>query len=295
MNSNLLTELQPNFTGEIREAELLKFHTGFRIGGPARYILIPGGIEDLRQGIIWAQKKQIPYQVMGNGNSVLAHPDGYNGLIIKLVQVLNHIRIQDQKIYAGAGATISALLRQSVSHGLTGLERWWGVSSSIGGWLTRCGLAENPQLDRLIHEVYVMEPDGSISRWIEPSQLFIDGSLKGRTVVEVVFRLCKGESEEVGQLIENRQQEWAHLTQMNLPMVGPIFLPTHSDLTGIFVKAKVSGLQKGKVAFLGIGNGYLANLGGASYADVNELFIEVKERVEGVLGFHLHDGIHRLK
>lgn len=140
----------------------------------------------------------------------------------------------------------------------------------------------------------MMEPDGSISRWIEPSQLFANGGLKGRTVVEVAFRLQKGAPDEVNQLIERRQKEWAHLTQLNLPMVGPVFLPTHKDLTEAFVKAKVSGLRRGKVAFLGIGNGYLANLGGASFTDVNDLFSDVKERVEDVLGLQLRDGIHRL-
>lgn len=274
-----LEELQSFFTGEIRKNELLKYHTGLRIGGPADLLMIPQGIEDLRSAITNAGKNCISFQIIGNGTSMLAPPEGFQGWVIKLANVLNHIQVKGNRIYAGAGATMTSLIRQSVSHDLTGLEDWWGVPTTIGGWLVRMGLAKNQELDHLIQEVYLMEPDGLISRWIEPSQLFdLDRQTMG-AIVEVVFHLQVGNKREIYHKLQQRQAEWQFLTQTHLPLAGPVFLPVNSDLTPLFVQKKLSGLRRGQAAFLGVSNGYVANLGGAVYDDVLALLTEIKEKV----------------
>ncbi len=290
-----LDELQSYFTGEIRENELLKFHTGFRIGGPAKVLLIPRGIEDLRLAITWVGKRCIPYQVIGNGTSVLSHPAGYDGWVIKLANVLNHIQIKGTRVYAGAGATMTALLRHTIAHSLTGLENWWGIPTTIGGWVVKMGRCKDPELDHLIQEVYVMEPDGLITRWIEPSQLFNDETQDfKRIIVEVVFNLNHGEREEIINKIQNRQDEWRFVTQNHFPMAGPVFFSTERDLTEVFVKHEVSGLRRGQAAFLGIGSGYVANLGEAAYNDVLALLKDIREKIV-IPDFNLREGLFLLK
>lgn len=290
---NSILDLKPSLTGDIRLDEPLRFHTGFRIGGPAKVMLIPRGIEDLRQAIAWAGKQGVPIQVIGNGTSIICDQAGYDGLIIKIVHVLNHISIKGVKVYAGAGATMTALNRQAINWGLTGLEDWWGISSSIGGWLIRMGLAKNPALDHLISEVYVMEPDGYITRWIEPSQLFFkynDDQLK-KIIVEVVFNLKVDSQKQISEKIAKRQAQWDFLTQTCLPLAGPVFLSSENDFTEFFVQEQVSGLNRGKVAFLGVGNGYMANLGGGDYQDVLLLLSALKKKLNSNLKFNLIDGL----
>ena len=291
--SPFLSSLPENFSGEIKENELLKYHTGFRMGGPASLMLIPGGIGDLRQSLVWAGKNRIPCRVMGNGSSILAHPDGFKGLVIKVANALNHIRIKGKQIYAGAGASMRALLRKARNHGLTGLEEWWGTPSSVGGWFMRMGRVKNPHLDHLIQEVYIMEPDGSISRWIEPSKLFKnDGTLDG-VVVEVVFRLKTGIKEVMERRIQIKESEWDFLTQTDLPLAGPVFL-SKEDLTEVFIKAQVSGFKKDGVAFLGVGNGFIANLGNPGFQDLFNLIGEIKDKVSSIQQLDFKDGLSRL-
>ena len=290
---NSILNLKPSLTGDIRLDEPLRFHTGFRIGGPAKVMLIPRGIEDLRQAISWAGKQGIPTRVIGNGTSILCDQAGYDGLIIKLVHVLNHVSIKGSKIYAGAGATMTALNRQAINWRLTGLEDWWGVSSSVGGWLIRMGLAKNPALDHLIAEVYVMEPDGYVTRWIEPSQLFFkytDDQLK-KIIVEVVFNLKADSQKNITEKIAKRQAQWDFLTQTCLPLAGPVFLSVENDYTELFVKEQVSGLKQGKVAFLGVSNGYIANLGGGEYHDIISLLNTLKKKLKDVTKINLIDGL----
>lgn len=289
-----LEELQACFSGEIRQNEPLKYHTGLRIGGPAKLLLIPRGIEDLRSAITSAGKNCIAYQIIGNGTSILAPPEGFDGWAIKLANVLNHIRVTGRRVYAGAGATMTSLISQSINHDLTGLEEWWGVPTTIGGWLVRMGLAKRPELDHLIQEVYLMEPDGLISRWIEPSQLFdLDRQTMG-VVVEVVFNLQTGNQREIVHRLNQQRADWQFLTQTDLPLAGPVFLPDTNDLTSLFLKKNLSGLRKGQAAFLGVRNGYFANLGGATYNDVLALLAEITEKVMES-EFNFSEGLYLLK
>lgn len=295
MHSNLWQDLQANFSGEIREGELIKFHTGFKMGGPAQLLAIPKGMDDLRRAVVWAGKNRVAYRVIGNGLSVLAGPAGYDGMVIKLGHVLNHIRIENNLIYAGAGAVMSVLLRQALNHQLQGLETW-SSASTVGGWLILMAKAEAAELDHLVKEVYVMEPDGAITRWIEPSQLFSKGRAEetGRIVVEVVFQLQSGDRQAIAGKIMQQEQEQDFLTQTNLPLAGPAFLPEERDFTRLFVEAGVSGLRRGQAAFLGVGNGFVANLGRPEYTDVRELINEVREKVFQVTGRNLQGGLSKL-
>ncbi|MCK4259021.1 MAG: FAD-binding protein [Halanaerobiales bacterium] len=265
---------------EIRKKELLKYHTGLRIGGPASLFMIPNRIEDLRQAVVLSGRKKMPFKVIGNGSSIIVSSKGYDGIIIKLVNVLNHIRFEKNRIYVGAGATMPTLIRQALARGLNGLENWWGLASTVGGWLIRMGLSQKPYLDHLINELYVMEPDGCLTRFIEPSQIFDKGFFNQRVVVEVVFQLRPGDRDEMNLEIERRQAECDFLAQTRLPMAGPIFLTSEGDLTSLFVDKKLSGLRIGKAALLGIGNGYVTNLGDATYQDVLKLIDRVKQIVK---------------
>lgn len=290
-----VAHLQTQIAGDLREGELLKFHTGLRLGGPAKWFVIPRGMEDLRQMIAWAGKAQIPFRVIGNGTSLVVGPEGYGGLIIQLAHVLNHIRIIDNRLYAGAGAMIPVLLRQAVSRGLGGLEEWYGPMT-VGGWLMRMGMAEAAGLDHLIKEMYIMEPDGSITRTIEPSQLFSRAAQRPapEVIVEVVFQLQPEEPAVIAGRLEEKEREWRFLTQTELPLAGPVFLPFENRLTETFVASGVSGMVAGKAAFLGIGGGYIANLGGATYDHVQALIREVKEQVLQKTGIYLYEGLCQL-
>jgi UDP-N-acetylmuramate dehydrogenase len=288
--------LQTQIASELREGESLKFHTGLRLGGSARWFVTPQGMEDLRHIISWAGKSQIPFRVIGNGTSLVVRPEGYDGLVIQLAHVLNHIRMEENRIYAGAGAMMSVLLRQAISQGLSGLEDWY-CPMTVGGWLMRMGRADVADLDHLVKEMYVMEPDGSITRTIEPSQLFSRAPAEGtapEVVVEVVFQLQPEEPEVMAGRIEAKEREWKFLTQTQLPLAGPVFLPTEDDLTERFVESGVSGMLAGKAAFLGMHGGYIANLGGATYDDVLTLMTEVKKQVLEKTGIHLQEGLCQL-
>ena len=54
----------------IREQELLSAHTTFRIGGPAAYYLIPENRDEVRDALVFAEEKKLPFYVLGPSSTV---------------------------------------------------------------------------------------------------------------------------------------------------------------------------------------------------------------------------------
>src|SRR5262249_32510265 len=56
--------------GEVRFKEPLSFHTSLRIGGPADIFVVPQDVEDIRLALSFADREQLPLQVIGGGHNL---------------------------------------------------------------------------------------------------------------------------------------------------------------------------------------------------------------------------------
>src|SRR5437764_9682460 len=83
--------------GEVRFKEPLSFHTSLRIGGPADIFVVPQDVEDIRHALMFADREQLPV--------------------------------------AGAGVSLSALIREAAALNLGGIESLVGIPATIGGAL----------------------------------------------------------------------------------------------------------------------------------------------------------------
>ena len=123
------------FGGEIRFDEALARHTYYRIGGPARWVLIPASIEDLqwiRRGL---QAEGCAWFILGLGSNILASDIGFAGAVIKTSRLgpQKMEEIDSGRLRTGAGVAISSLLRRASSSGWGGLEFLAGIPGSVGG------------------------------------------------------------------------------------------------------------------------------------------------------------------
>ncbi|MDD4831228.1 MAG: hypothetical protein PHR31_03825, partial [Candidatus Pacebacteria bacterium] len=68
----------------LKEKVLLKDHTAWRMGGPAKYFLEIKNKDELEKAIISAKKINLPFFVLGGGSNILVSDKGFRGLIIKI-------------------------------------------------------------------------------------------------------------------------------------------------------------------------------------------------------------------
>ena len=81
MSQKLYNELK-NICGEakVKADELMKNHTTFRIGGPAKYFVTPDTKEEVKAIIECCKKAEVPYYILGNGSNLLVSDKGYEGV-----------------------------------------------------------------------------------------------------------------------------------------------------------------------------------------------------------------------
>ena len=118
-----------------RDINLAKYTT-FGVGGPADYFLIVKSSSDLENGIYWAKEKNIPFFILGTGANILIGDRGFRGLVIKneSKKIIN-VTSDPILLTAESGITIKELIDFSLEKGLSGLEHFAGIPSSLGGAL----------------------------------------------------------------------------------------------------------------------------------------------------------------
>ena len=96
--------------GEVRFKEPLSFHTSLRIGGPADIFVIPQDVDDIRLALSFAEREQLPMEVIGGGNNLLVSDRGFRGVVLRLEGFLGRAEYQGEEVVAGAGVNLLGLL-----------------------------------------------------------------------------------------------------------------------------------------------------------------------------------------
>ncbi len=108
--------------------------TSFRIGGPAALYFEATTAEALAVAVRAARALDIDYLLLGRGANILVGDRGYPGLVIA-----NHacsVTVQGTRLIADSGAIVyPQVIDTAVAHGLSGLEHYVGIPSTVGGAL----------------------------------------------------------------------------------------------------------------------------------------------------------------
>src|SRR3989344_1310721 len=104
----------------LQENIVLRDHSTFRLGGPARFFVAAHTTEDLRQALLWARKKKSTYFILGGGSNLLFSDKGFNGLVIK--PQLLQLSFNGTGVTVGATVALSELISRTLDRKLTALE-----------------------------------------------------------------------------------------------------------------------------------------------------------------------------
>ena len=143
---------------EIKQNEPLSKHTTFAIGGPAKYFAAAKTKEEVLEAIDFAEKKKLPFFVLGGGSNILINDGGYDGLIIKIQ--IGGVKVEEDVITAGAGVLLSQLVNESANKGLSGLEWAVGIPGTIGGAVNGNAGAYGRSVSESVDEINVVSEDG---------------------------------------------------------------------------------------------------------------------------------------
>lgn len=106
-------------------------YTTYQIGGPADYFFTAQTKTDLVDAVHEAKKNAIPFFILGTGANILVGDKGFRGLVVH--NQAKGVRFEEAQLITESGATIANLIKESADRGLSGLEHFAGIPSSVGG------------------------------------------------------------------------------------------------------------------------------------------------------------------
>lgn len=270
---------------EIRENEPMSEHCSFKIGGPARLMLLPSSAEEAASALAILRSSGAQVLIVGSCTNLLIPDEGYPGAFVRMSKPASSMELLDAaRIRAQAGATLNALAVFAARHGLTGLEFAHGIPGSVGGGVAMNAGAYGGEMRDVLESAEYVDKDGAI-RTLSGDALGLSYrhsafSDTDKLITSAVFRLTPGDGEAVrarmNELIEKRRAS----QPLDMPSAGSTFKrPETGYAAALIDEAGLKGLRVGGAMVSTKHAGFVVNAGGATYSDVIELMREVRRRV----------------
>lgn len=282
--------------------ETLAPYTTYGIGGAADYFVTVNSSEELANAMVFARKEKLPYFVLGTGANILIGDKGFRGLVIH--NQAARIRITSNTLVAESGATITEAIRRSLNKGLSGLEHFAGIPSSVGGalWQNLHFLSPDRSKTVFIAEflcsALVLLEDNTIIT--VPREFFAfgydDSILHHRDIIvlKASFQLAPNTPKEIQKVIQ-ANLNWRskrHPSLRSEPSCGSVFKKIDGVGAGRLIAN--AGLQGKAIGSAQISNkhaNFIVNKGRASAQDVRHLIDLVQEKVLEETGHKLEPEI----
>ena len=289
----------------LKRNEPLAQYTTFRIGGPADLFYDATSADDLAGAVTAARDLDIEYFVLGLGANILVGDKGFRGLVVR--NTSSHLKFLDNgRLWVESGAVMARLIPQAVERGLSGLEHYVGIPSTVGGavWQNLHFLSPAPARERtmFIAEVFesaeLLTRDGK-RRTVDRDymQFGYDTSIlhKQRDVaLAVTFHLEPGDPAVMHRIMQENLS-WRggkHPWLEYHPSAGSIFKKIEGVGAGRLIdQVGLKGFRHGDAQISHIHANIMVNLGKATARDVRELITIAQTKVKEQFGQHLEPEI----
>jgi UDP-N-acetylmuramate dehydrogenase len=281
--------------GEVRFKEPLAFHTSLRCGGPADIFVLPQDVDDVRKALVYAAKEKLPVVVLGGGNNVLVKDRGIRGLVVKLEGCLGRWEFHGEEVTIGAGAGLSAMIREAASLGLGGVECLVGIPATIGGALAMNAGTQDGAIGDFVAAVYFLHADGTIGELKPSAGTFAYRTFNfppGSILLGARLALHRKPQKEIYAEIKSRLKHKKSTQPLALASAGCVWKNPDFDQAGRLIeKAGLKGKRVGAAEISAKHGNFVVNRGGATAADILGLIELAFEKVLKVHGVKLQPEI----
>lgn len=279
--------------GSIRLDEPMSGHTTFRVGGPADYFAEPETAGELADVLALCRAEHMDYCVLGNGSNLLVGDKGYRGVIVALGSAWTGIKIEENRLTAGAGALLPALARRALQANLTGLEFAAGIPGTVGGAVVMNAGAYGSEMASVLACVTVLDPEtGEVKNLTLPElELgYRTSSIAklGCVVLSAEMELQPGDGRKIAARMEELNMQRRAKQPLEYPSAGSTFKRPEGYFAGKLIQdAGLRGFTVGGAQVSEKHCGFVINRGGATASDVMELCRAVRQRVQEQFGVEL--------
>ncbi|MFA6308905.1 MAG: UDP-N-acetylmuramate dehydrogenase [Clostridia bacterium] len=280
----------------IKTEEMMNKHTSFKIGGPADFLVTPASSDELCLLIIALNKNEVPYFVMGNGSNLLVREKGIRGVVIKLFDNFNEIKIDGDIIIAEAGALLSKIARVALDNDLAGFEFASGIPGTLGGAVVmNAGAYSGEMKDVIIKSEYidrqgnVRELTGNMHEFGYRKSVF---QRNGGIVTNSLIKLAKGDRHKIKATMDDFNGRRRDKQPLAMPSAGSVFRRPEGHFAGKMIEdCGMRGKSIGGAQVSTKHCGFIVNTGNATASDVIDLINKIKDKVKEKFGVSLETEI----
>jgi len=278
---------QRSLKGKLKINVPLCRHTSIGVGGPVQFWAEPKDAADLRNLVQIIRKKRLPLRVIGAGTNILVDDRGLKGMVVKLSSPhFKRITINKEFICAGAGLSLTKLVRYAQEKGLSGFELLAGIPGTIGGALV---MNAGNIGDRVL-EATVIDKQSKIKVLKKEDIKFgyRVSSLGSYIILGVHFKLIKNSKSQVRRKIK-RYLDYRKKTQdLTWPSCGCFFKnPNSKSAAYLIERCGLKGSFIGDAVVSSKHANFILNKGKASSKDIIKLIDYITIRVKRRFNLYL--------
>lgn len=302
MDNKMLSEALISMLGaeNVRISEPMKSHTTFRIGGAADYYVTPQTEKQIADVIIFLNKSDILYIVIGNGSNILVSDEGFRGVVVELGDAFSGFEIlqgsqadsEDVIVKANAGMRLTRLGNQLAANGIAGFEFATGIPGCIGGAVRMNAGAYGGEFKDILVSAKVIDDTGAIRELsADELELGYRTSIIAKSnmiVLDATLRLTKGEPDTIRKNISELAAKRRQKQPLEYPSAGSTFKRPEGYFAAKLIEdAGLKGCARGDAQVSEKHAGFVVNKGNATAKDVCELTDYVKSVVMEKFGVKL--------
>ncbi len=303
----------------IQENILLKNHTSYKIGGPARYFAEAKSIADIKEALEFWKKEGMALFVLAGGNNVIFSDSGFAGLVLKVS--LDSIKVSGEEITAEAGAKLSDVVELASKNSLKGIEWAGGLPGTIGGAVFGNAGAFGGEMKDIVVEVKSLDirnPEKIVSRDNRECgfgyRTSIFKNIRNEIILSIELRLQPGESEEIEKAIKEHIGYRIERQPLEYPSAGSTFKNIDANLVSeeqkkewsavmktdpfplvpvahLLSEAGLKGKRVGGAMISEKHPNFFINVGGATASDVLDLISLAKKTIKEKFGIGLEEEV----
>ena len=268
-------------------------HTTFKIGGPARLMVFPKSEEEISAVIKKCRELSQRYVVVGNGSNLLVADEGIDGLVICLGKDFSEVMlVDDETVFAQAGAQLMKVCRVALENSLSGLEFAYGIPGSCGGGAFMNAGAYGGELKDVIIKCQHIDENGDKGFLCgEDLKLSYRHSAyydNGCVITGVYMKLKKGNPDEIKAKMDDFMLRRKTKQPLEYPSAGSTFKRPEGYFAGALIEqCNLKGFAVGGAQVSEKHAGFVINKGGATCDDVLKLCNEVSRKVKSECGVDL--------
>jgi len=289
--SNVLIK---KFEGNLNENVKLSSYSWFNLGGNADYFYKAKNLNQLKELLEFAKKKNLKTTIIGAGSNILFRDNGVKGIVIKLGPNFSYLKMIDKNILEAGAATLDRKVANFAKDNVVGnLEFLSCIPGSIGGAIIMNSGCYDNDISKTLLSIKAIDKNNLSEIEIKNEDIkFLYRGTNLPSELIILSAKLKGKISNKGD-IEKKQNLLIEKKKLSQPSqiktCGSTF-KNFSDSKKAWMLIKEAGCNHLTVGDAIISQkhcNFFVNNGNAKSADIENLINKVRERVLEKTGINL--------